>query len=541
MEWAQIPLWIYELGVVLLSFNIIKLLFVPVILVLIMASTVYLDKQPNIPIMVLTAKLLYFSLALDQKFPWLRYGQFLFLGAFHLTTQLNWCILLYYILIINLIYKKKRLRETVPIVILLISQYSIIRHYYMPETRYDLLVTVFDFISSLVIVFSYHFVHRLESEKTKLCKEKQYLTFHDPLTGLLNYDGYMNKVQQLVENRTSFQLILLDINNFKSLNAKDFSTANEILISVARAIRLMFEKHLIGASRYAGDRFAVILTDQAVIDSETFKFDHIGVKVSYSITCYPHEASSFQELITIAEDRIFQLRRNSWLREQDELLRSEKMKMIGELAAGMAHEIRNPLTSIKGFIQLSKIQNYNIKPWYEVIMGEITRVGELTAEFLQFSKPHASNMKLESLSGCMNRVYSLCESEAASYGHTFSLEMGDKEIKAHVDRDKIIQLLINLIRNAFQAMEKTGHVSFSLREEQGMAVIHVTDTGRGIPPDALPKIFDPFYTTKEEGTGLGLSVCQKIAEDHAGKILVDSEVGVGTTFTVQIPAVAEAD
>lgn len=361
------------------------------------------------------------------------------------------------------------------------------------------------------------------------------------MTGLLNYDGYMNKVQELVEYRTPFQLVLLDINNFKSLNGKDISTANEILISMAKAIQLRFDEHLIGASRYAGDRFAILLTEQAVIDDEKFKFDAIGVKVCYSITCYPHEASTFQGLITMAEDRIFQMRRNVWLREQDELFRTEKMKMIGELAAGMAHEIRNPLTSIKGFIQLSKIQNYNIKPWYDVIMGEITRVGELTAEFLQFSKPHASNMKLESLSGCMIRVYSLCESEAASYGHTFSLDLPDQEIKANMDRDKIIQLLINLIRNAFQAMEKTGHVSFSLTEESRMAVIQVTDTGKGIPPSDLPQIFEPFYTTKEEGTGLGLSVCQKIVEDHGGRITVDSEVGAGTTFTVRIPIVTEVD
>ncbi|MEK3734918.1 MULTISPECIES: ATP-binding protein [Paenibacillus] len=524
-----------------MSFNIMKLLFVPVISVFIMISSVYLGYSSNIPVMVLTAILLYGSMVLDRKYKWLRYGQFLFLGAFHLSTQLNWCVLLYYILIIHLIHRKASLKETLPISVLLVLQYSLIRQVYMPPTSYNLLVTVFDFISSLVVVFSYHFVHRLEYEKSKLWKEKQFLTFHDVLTGLLNYDGYMNKVQELVEYRTPFQLVLLDINNFKSLNGKDISTANEILISMAKAIQLRFDEHLIGASRYAGDRFAILLTEQAVIDDEKFKFDAIGVKVCYSITCYPHEASTFQGLITMAEDRIFQMRRNVWLREQDELFRTEKMKMIGELAAGMAHEIRNPLTSIKGFIQLSKIQNYNIKPWYDVIMGEITRVGELTAEFLQFSKPHASNMKLESLSGCMIRVYSLCESEAASYGHTFSLDLPDQEIKANMDRDKIIQLLINLIRNAFQAMEKTGHVSFSLTEESRVAVIQVTDTGKGIPPSDLPQIFEPFYTTKEEGTGLGLSVCQKIVEDHGGRIMVDSEVGTGTTFTVRIPIVTEVD
>lgn len=257
-----------------------------------MISSVYLGYSSNIPVMVLTAILLYGSMVLDRKYKWLRYGQFLFLGAFHLSTQLNWCVLLYYILIIHLIHRKASLKETLPISVLLVLQYSLIRQVYMPPTSYNLLVTVFDFISSLVVVFSYHFVHRLEYEKSKLWKEKQFLTFHDVLTGLLNYDGYMNKVQELVEYRTPFQLVLLDINNFKSLNGKDISTANEILISMAKAIQLRFDEHLIGASRYAGDRFAILLTEQAVIDDEKFKFDAIGVKVCYSITCYPHEASN---------------------------------------------------------------------------------------------------------------------------------------------------------------------------------------------------------------------------------------------------------
>lgn len=518
-----------------MSFIVLKLLFVPLISVFIMVSSVYLGYQTSIPLMLITASLLYASVIFDRKFEWLRNIQFLFLGSFHFVSQLNWCILLYYILIINLIHKKERFIESMPLCLLMVLQYSIIRLTYVPITKYNILVAVFDCLSSFVVVISFHFVNFLESEKKKLYKENDYLTYHDPLTGLLNYDGYLHKVQHLVELNKPFQLVLLDINNFKSLNAKDISTANEILISFSRALRKLFLSDMLAASRYAGDRFAVLLPEHVNIDCSLFNFESIGVQVTYSITCYPHEALTYQEMISTAEDRIFQMRQNSWMRGQEEMIRTEKMKMVGELAAGMAHEIRNPLTSIKGFIQLSKNQGYNIQPWYEVIMGEITRVGELTAEFLHFSKPHASNMRVESLTDCLTRVYSLCESEAASHGHLFSLDLSEEPIQIVMDRDKIIQVLINLIRNSFQAMEHTGTVRLSLRAEERMAVVEVEDTGKGIADENLVKIFDPFYTTKEEGTGLGLSLCQKIVEDHGGRITVHSELGIGTTFTLRIP------
>lgn len=514
---------------------VLKLLFIPIISLLIMLSSVLMDFSDRIGWMITMAVMLYGSVIFDRKFEWLRFIQPLFLGAFHLATQLNWCILLYYILMINLIHKKKHFKEMVPVCLLMLIQYSAIRLTYMPFTQYNLLVSIFDGLASFVIVISFHLVNSLESEKKQLHLHNDYLTYHDPLTGLLNYDGYLHKVQHTIEAKKPFQLVLLDINNFQSLNAQDIATANEILISLSCEIRTLFAGNMLAASRYAGDRFAILLPEDVQIDRSLFKFDNIGIKVTYSITCYPHEAETFQELVSKAEERVFQMRRNSWLRSQEELLRTEKMKTVGELAAGMAHEIRNPLTAIKGFIQLSKTQNYNIQPWYEVIMGEITRVGELTAEFLHFSKPHASNIKTESLTECLTRVFSLCESEAVSRGHVLTMKLPDQAISIQMDRDKIIQILINLIRNAFQAMDQAGVVKLSLIAAGGKAIIEVEDTGKGIASEDLPKIFDPFYTTKEEGTGLGLSLCQKIVEDHGGKIMVHSQLNVGTIFTLTFP------
>jgi diguanylate cyclase (GGDEF)-like protein len=484
--------------------------------------------------MIITASMLLVSTILENKYPWLKNIQFIFLGAFHWYSQLNWSLLLYYILIITMIEHKSKFRETIPISVLLILQYTLIRLTYVSPISTDtILVTVIDIISSVLLVLLFHVTIHIESERKKLTKQNDYLTNHDALTGLYNYVGYMNRVQQIIRTNKEFLFVLCDINNFKSHNAKDIATANEILVNFSRSLLERFPNHL-AASRYNGDRFAILLPSTERI-GELHNFEKLGIQITYSVTRYPKEARTFQQLIHIGEDRIFQMRREFWLRQQEEQSRSEKMKMVGELAAGMAHEIRNPLTSIQGFIQLSKNSGFNIQPWYDVIMGEITRVGELTAEFLQFSKPHVSNMRIEMIGSCMARVYSLCESEATSRGHTIHMDIADGNIMLLMDRDKIIQVLINLIRNAFQAMEQAGQINFTLDKEGEMAVITVRDNGRGIPQSEISKIFDPFYTTKEDGTGLGLSLCQKIIEDHNGHIKVESEVGSGTVFTVKLP------
>ncbi|WP_232510269.1 ATP-binding protein [Paenibacillus crassostreae] len=436
-----------------------------------------------------------------------------------------------------MIQHKVRFRDTIPVAFLVILQYSLIRLSYVPTTTYNLLVTVYDMITSIVIILLFHVIVRIETERRQLTKQNNYLTDHDTLTGFNNYVGFIKKIQKNIDTKKEFWVVMFDINNFKSLNAKGIINANEILINFSLALQERFPNHL-GASRYSGDHFALILPPTEQIDDK-LKFGNLGIQVTFSITHFPQEADTFQQLIQIGEDRIYQMRREYWLNRQEEQLRTDKMKMVGELAAGMAHEIRNPLTSIKGFIQLSQNSGYNIQPWYEVIMGEISRVSELTVEFLQFSKPHVSNMKLEIIANSMMRVYSLCESEALSYGHYIEMEATNQDIMVWMDRDKIIQVLINLIRNAIQAMERAGHIQFILRREGNMAVIQVRDNGKGIPLNGLDRIFDPFYTTKEDGTGLGLSLCQKIIEDHNGNITVESEVGVGTLFTVHLPMYQE--
>ncbi|WP_325176601.1 two-component system sensor histidine kinase NtrB [Paenibacillus alkalitolerans] len=235
----------------------------------------------------------------------------------------------------------------------------------------------------------------------------------------------------------------------------------------------------------------------------------------------------------IETDRI----NREWKRQklEDELYyRSEKLRLIGELAAGMAHEIRNPLTTVKGFLQLAKSNN-DLDKWYKLIMDEINRMNDLTAEFLLFSRPSQSSMKILPIQACIERVIQLTVSEASKLGHQLYSEMEVGELYMLMDRDKIVQLFLNLIKNAFEAMEVSGTVAIKVTRDKQSAVVEVRDTGKGIPASQMNKLFDPFYTTKEYGTGLGLSICHKIVQDHQGTIDVQSVVNSGTVFTITFP------
>jgi diguanylate cyclase (GGDEF)-like protein len=461
------------------------------------------------------------------------------LAFFHWSSHLNWCQLIYFILIVLEIKNRRDFKYTLSISVAYLLLYTFVRLTYLPWNEYNLLISVYDLISFILIVFVMQYLFIAELEKKRLQKRNKFLTIHDPLTGLLNYDGYINAVYDLVENKKSnFVLLLLDFQDFKSINKESISSGNEILTKISIIIQTYFS-NAAAISRYAGDRFALAIptTGNAVRDiQEILESRMLGYEVTYSMAMFPEEGSSSQQIITLAEDRLFQNKRVLWLKREEELFRSEKLKMVGELAAGMAHEIRNPLTTLKGFIDLSKSQSYNIEPWVDIIMNEITRMNELTAEFLQFSKPHISNMKLEPLSICLERVKFLTESQAVSKGHSITLHNMDDSILVVMDRDKIVQVLLNLVRNALEAMDEPGHIYIQVkRMDTNYTMIEIQDTGIGMPEDMLPKIFDPFYTTKQEGTGLGLSICHKIIQDHGGILSVKSIVNEGSLFTITLP------
>ncbi len=221
------------------------------------------------------------------------------------------------------------------------------------------------------------------------------------------------------------------------------------------------------------------------------------------------------------------------------LIRSEKMNIAGELAASIAHELRNPLTSIKGFFHMLKNSGEEKSMYYSIIGDELSRIEQISSELLSLAKPHSENRKTYNLIKIIDEVKLLLISEANMNNVNLLLDSNDKEIFVNCDDSKIKQVFINLLKNAIDTMESGGNINIRVTNLRETVKVQVIDQGSGIPEELIKKIGEPFYTTKEKGTGIGLMVCYQIIENYGGTIEVDSNVGVGTTFTITLPIAAE--
>ncbi|HPI92885.1 MAG TPA: ATP-binding protein [Deltaproteobacteria bacterium] len=228
-----------------------------------------------------------------------------------------------------------------------------------------------------------------------------------------------------------------------------------------------------------------------------------------------------------------------------EVERRERLASIGSLAAGVAHEIRNPLSSIKGFATYFK-ERYREVPEdqriADIMVGEVERLNRVISQLLEFARPMDLRKKPSSLSEILSRSLEMIEKQAGKKDVVIDRSgLMDGPCTAEVDPDKIGQVLLNLYLNAMDAMEGGGTLSVGIRcdEKTSRLIISVSDTGRGIAEEDLPHIFDPYFTTKQSGTGLGLAIVHKIMEAHGGEIKVESTAGHGTTVSVIMPSGGE--
>jgi PAS domain S-box-containing protein len=229
---------------------------------------------------------------------------------------------------------------------------------------------------------------------------------------------------------------------------------------------------------------------------------------------------------------------------EQQIRNSEKLASVGKLAAGVAHEINNPLGGIlnclynlrKGALSPGRQEEY----WTSMEDG-VRRVQKIVRQLLDFSQQHEPAFALTDINHVVDRVLVLTTHLFAPNRILLETGFGQELPDIMVDRHMMEQVLMNLVLNAVQAMKDGGVLTIRTSVVEGVCLIEVRDTGSGIPQAVLPRIFDPFFTTKSEGegTGLGLSVSLGIVERHGGKILVDSEVGKGTTFTLCLPVSRE--
>lgn len=222
-----------------------------------------------------------------------------------------------------------------------------------------------------------------------------------------------------------------------------------------------------------------------------------------------------------------------------EMLRMEKFSLVAELAAGTVHEIRNPLATLRGFLQLLTADFSLGSRGYEycdLMIKEIDRANSILKEFLLLTRPAAPELRETDLHQVLEDICLLVESKTLLENVILNKEYAPAPLLAKADAVQLKQVFLNLATNAIQAMPEGGTLTVFTRAEHGKIHIAFRDTGCGISPGNQDKIFDPFFTTKEQGTGLGLSVSYRIIRAHNGKILVDSTPGYGSTFSVELPA-----
>ncbi len=220
-----------------------------------------------------------------------------------------------------------------------------------------------------------------------------------------------------------------------------------------------------------------------------------------------------------------------------QMSRAEHLATLGELAAGLAHEIRNPLAGIAGVIEIIGRDLPPASPACAVVADvrdEIQHINRIVTELLEIARPKAPLFRVADLVATAEHAVLFAREQATS--KRVAIEMTRRMMpKIEHDTGQIHQVILNLLLNAVQACESGDSVSVEFVEEDETESVVVRDTGKGIPPDILSNIFRPFFTTKGEGTGLGLSLARRIVEDHGGRIEVASWLGEGTCFTVRLP------
>jgi len=217
---------------------------------------------------------------------------------------------------------------------------------------------------------------------------------------------------------------------------------------------------------------------------------------------------------------------------EQELFRLAQLNIVGEMAASIAHEVRNPMTTVRGYLQLFQrnSQFASCSEQIETMIEELDRANSIITEFLSLAKVEASEMKFGNFNSIVNTLFPLLQADVFHRGHNVQLESSQIP-DILIDEKEIRQLILNLVRNAVEAMEQAGVVIIRTYHHIDKIILEISDTGKGIPQELVNKLGTPFLTTKQNGTGLGLAVVYRVAQRHGAKIDIDTSEE-GTTFRI---------
>ncbi|WP_054958624.1 two-component system sensor histidine kinase NtrB [Paenibacillus dakarensis] len=221
---------------------------------------------------------------------------------------------------------------------------------------------------------------------------------------------------------------------------------------------------------------------------------------------------------------------------KSELINFDRLSMVGQMAASITHEIRNPMAVIRGFLQLMKEKSPDtLDHYYRIVMDELDRANGIISDFLSLAQNRIVEKERCHIHDIIHELGPLLWADANLRGQSIDLRLDSYVPRMDLNSNEIKQLILNLCRNAMEAMDDKGVLTIETRRVDDVVELCVSDTGPGIPKEKLDRLFEPFFTTKSKGTGLGLALCMSIVQRHQGEISVQSEEGVGTTFTISFP------
>jgi len=358
-------------------------------------------------------------------------------------------------------------------------------------------------------------------------------------------------VLSIIFTSQNLKTISLEYDKFKTLTSSVLENMSEAVVVIDKEFRITLfnksaeslfnskSKDVLGSSikTFIGGKLSFVL-DKIASNVTVFENDifiNNGIKfLSFTISTLEDPDTNQTKFTVVIKDL------TETKRLEEEAKRNEKLSAMGELASGVAHEIRNPINAIGMIAQrLNKefIPADNQKEYLDITLllrNEVNRINKIITQFLSYAKPIDISKKQVEINSYLNEIYKLFEAQAKQKSINFIIQSSQK-FNVNIDADLIKQSLLNIISNAFDAVTDTGEISINYFKLKNDFVIEISDNGIGMSSDQQKKIFDLYYTTKKDGNGLGLSITQKIIAQHKGTISISSKVNNGTTFKIILP------
>ncbi|MGB7999504.1 MAG: ATP-binding protein [Anaerobacillus sp.] len=329
-----------------------------------------------------------------------------------------------------------------------------------------------------------------------------------------------------------FQIRVVDVHHYEIEAVNEAYLANYETSKEAISGRRIEDFLDVDQGLQAIKRFQeAIICKRTIQFEEGYSFPKQGYRI-FDITLVPIiKAGSVTGLIGAAKD-ITEKRLN-----EEHMAQSEKLSLVGQLAAGIAHELRNPLTSLKGFLKLIQFKNKdtNIERYIQVMDSEFQRIEQIIDEFLILAKPTKAEFNYYQISDILDEVIELLNAQANMKSIIINKAYSTYHSPVYCENNQLKQVFINLIKNAMDAIIEDGEITIATEEQSDNVVIQIIDNGKGISQQELEKLGSPFFTTKQNGTGLGLTICNRIIEKHKGSLKIKSNQGDGTVITIRLP------